>query len=135
MVPRHRAVLVGLWVTAGLLPVVALLTRRARRPVAAAAMLGAWAASAVQFHVLARRIGRFRWWTAPAHPGLLVAFTGLVVRSEVARRRGVVRWKGRQVAVGRGVGSGPGEGRGDASGSSPRRARIRAGMRSMRPRL
>jgi 4,4'-diaponeurosporenoate glycosyltransferase len=98
-VPRHRAALVGLWVTAGLLPTALLVTGRLRRRAPLTVAVLAWAASAVQFHVLSRRVGRFRWWASPAHPALLGAFTGLVVRSEVARRRGVVRWKGRQVVL------------------------------------
>jgi 4,4'-diaponeurosporenoate glycosyltransferase len=130
-VPRHRAALVGLWVTSGLLPVVVVLTGRARRRFALGAAVLAWAASGVQFHVLVRRVGRFRWWVGPAHPALLGAFTGLVVRSEVARRRGVVRWKGRQVAVGRGGTDGELGGVGGPSMS--RRGRVV--MRSMRARL
>jgi 4,4'-diaponeurosporenoate glycosyltransferase len=137
-VPRRRAGLVGLWVTAGLLPAAVVLTGRARRRGALVAALAAWAASTVQFHVLARRVGRFRWWTGPAHPALLAGFTGLVLRSELARRRGVVSWKGRQVAVGRGAPDPGGSVAVDGGTRRPLRAlraRSRASARSMRARL
>jgi len=140
-VSRPRAALVGLWVTGALLPAAALLTGRVRRRGAVLAALGAWAASAVQFHVLARRVGRFRWWTGPAHPALLAGFTGLVVRSGLARRRGVVRWKGRQVAVGRGAPESAGSVSAAAASASVDggrrsvRTRSRASRRSMRARL
>ena len=138
MVPRHRAVLVGLWITAGLAPLVAVLTGRARGRVGRRAVAVAWVASAVQFHLLARRLGRFRWWAGPAHPLLLAAFSGLVGRSALARRRGVVRWRGRQVAVGRRAGVGPsGAGAASSPGSDAPvgRGGRRLSSRSMRPRL
>jgi 4,4'-diaponeurosporenoate glycosyltransferase len=137
-VPRHRAALVGLWVTAGLLPAAVVFTGLARRRGALVAAFVAWTASAVQFHLLARRVGRFRWWTGPAHPALLAGFTGLVVRSELARRRGVVGWKGRQVAVGRGALDPGGSEAVEGGTRRPLRAlRVlsRASARSMRARL
>jgi 4,4'-diaponeurosporenoate glycosyltransferase len=98
-VPWWRSVLVALWVTAGLGGPLSALRRRDRRGVLVA--VAAWAAFAVQFRALTRRVGRFRWWVAPAHPALLAGFVGLFARSSWARwwRRSVT-WRGRQVPVG-----------------------------------
>ncbi|MCD9625327.1 glycosyltransferase [Rhabdothermincola salaria] len=97
-VPWWRSVLVALWVTAGLAGPLAVLRRRTPRALAVAVL--AWLAYSVQFGVLARRVGRFRWWVAPAHPALLGGFAALFARSARARwwTRSVT-WRGRQVPV------------------------------------
>ena len=106
-VPWWRSALVALWVTAGLGGPLAVVRRRDRRGLFAAVV--AWLAFAVQFRVLSERLGRFRWWVAPAYPALLVGFVGLFARSARARwwHRSVT-WRGRQVAVGARPSSGPG---------------------------
>lgn len=64
---------------------------------------GAYAAFAVQLGPMLRRIGSFRPVTSLAFPIPLVAFLGLFARSLWARSvRRSVRWRGREVAVGRG---------------------------------
>jgi 4,4'-diaponeurosporenoate glycosyltransferase len=119
-----RSALIALWVTAGLGGPLSVLRRRDRRGVLTA--LAAWVAFAVQFRVLSRRVGRFRWWVAPAHPALLAGFVGLFARSARARwwRRSVT-WRGRQVPVGA---------RPSPSGRVPRPA-TRTAILSMRARL
>jgi 4,4'-diaponeurosporenoate glycosyltransferase len=55
---------------------------------------------AAQFHVLARRIGRFGWATSVAYALVLTGFVALFARSTyLTLRRGTVPWRGRQVAV------------------------------------
>lgn len=75
---------------------------------AVGAVLGGGAPTAVaayllfvaQFHVLARRVGRFGWATSAAYPLVLAGFVGLFARSTfLTLRRGTVPWRGRQVAV------------------------------------
>jgi 4,4'-diaponeurosporenoate glycosyltransferase len=98
-VPWWRSSLIGLWVTAGLGGPLVVLRRRDPRTVAMAVV--AWLAFAVQFRVLTARLGRFRWWVAPAHPALLAGFVGLFARSARARWwHRSVSWRGRQVPVG-----------------------------------
>lgn len=122
-VPWWRSALVALWVTAGLAGPLAALRRRDRRGVAAG--ITGWLAFTAQFAVLGRRVGRFRWWAAPAHPVLLGGFAGLFARSARARwwRRSVT-WRGRQVPVG----ASPGAGR-------ALRAVVRSAILASRPRL
>ena len=53
-------------------------------------------ASALQLAVLARWVGRFRWWAIALFPLALVAFVAIVARSVWRRRSGRhVTWKGR----------------------------------------
>jgi 4,4'-diaponeurosporenoate glycosyltransferase len=62
----------------------------------------AWIGAAVQLRSILRRIGSFRWWTWALFPVPLVAFDLLFARSAaltVVRRS--VRWRGREVRVGR----------------------------------
>jgi hypothetical protein len=62
--------------------------------------LAAYALFVVQFHVLARRVGRFGWATSLAYPLVLAGFVALFARSTfLTWRRGTVPWRGRQVAV------------------------------------
>ncbi len=106
-VPWWRSALVALWVTAGLGGPLVAVRRRDRTGVLVA--LAAWLAFAVQFRLLAERLGRFRWWVAPAHPALLAGFVGLFARSARACWwHGSVAWRGRQVAVGARPSSGSG---------------------------
>jgi 4,4'-diaponeurosporenoate glycosyltransferase len=71
-----------------------------------ASLAGGWLAlpwlyplSAVQLWVLARRAGRFAWWTAALYPVVVAVFVVVVVRSAVVRGlRRDVTWKGRAVA-------------------------------------
>ena len=57
-------------------------------------------AFAVQFGVLARRLGRFGWVAPALHPLHLVAFLSLFARSVLlALVRGEAPWRGRQVPV------------------------------------
>lgn len=58
------------------------------------------AATAAQLAWFLRRIGRFRWWAAPAFPLLLAGFVALFLHSMVHRTvRGSVTWRGREVEV------------------------------------
>jgi 4,4'-diaponeurosporenoate glycosyltransferase len=58
------------------------------------------ALAAVQVAVLARRVGRFAWWSAPGFPVLLAGFVALFVRSALHRAvRRTVSWHDRTVRV------------------------------------
>jgi hypothetical protein len=62
--------------------------------------LAIWALASVQVAVLARRIGRFAWWAAPAFPVLLAGFVALFCRSLLHRAvRRTVSWHDRDVRV------------------------------------
>ena len=62
--------------------------------------LAAWALVSAQLSVLLRRIGRFRWWAAPAYPVLLAGFLLIFARSTIHRMvRGQVTWHDRSVDV------------------------------------
>jgi len=62
--------------------------------------IAAWAVVALQTAWFLRRIGRFRWWAAPAFPILLAGFVAVFLRSAVHRalKRTVV-WHDRTIAV------------------------------------
>jgi 4,4'-diaponeurosporenoate glycosyltransferase len=62
----------------------------------------AWVAAAWQLRSVLRRLGSFRWWTWALFPAPLLAFDIVFARSlarTVVRRS--VRWRGREVRVGR----------------------------------
>lgn len=64
--------------------------------------LGAWAATAVHLRHELRRIGTFRWWTWALFPLPLAVFGLVFVRSLLLTHvLGTVRWRGRDVALGR----------------------------------
>ena len=97
--PPLRLAAVVVWVTAAL---------RAGLGLAGAAGGGAWAAAAayglfaLQFHVLARRVGRFGPLVSLLFPLTLAAFVALFAWSAVLTLgSGRVRWRGRVVEVGR----------------------------------
>ncbi len=98
--PPLRLAAVAVWVTASLLAGLAL-GESVAAGASAVPAVAAYAAFAIQFHVLARRVGRF----GPASlvfPLLIAVFVVLFTRSAVAtfgRRR--VRWRGRLIDVGR----------------------------------
>jgi hypothetical protein len=59
-----------------------------------------WAVTAAQLAAFLPRIGRFRWWTAPAFPLFLAGFVALFVRSALDRTvRRSVTWRGRVLDV------------------------------------
>jgi 4,4'-diaponeurosporenoate glycosyltransferase len=98
--PPLRLAAVAVWVTASLSAGLAL----GESGMAAASVLpavAAYLAFATQFHVLARRVGRF----GPASlvfPLLIAVFVVLFIRSAVATfGRRQVRWRGRLIEVGR----------------------------------
>ncbi len=117
--PPLRSAVVAAWVASALAPTAVLVRHGPRRPWA---WLGLAAAMA-QFAVLARSIGRFRWWVGPAQPVLMGGFVALFVRS--AWHRWVLRrttWRGRPIAFGdpgRGVGAGAGSARVAGRGAGP----------------
>jgi 4,4'-diaponeurosporenoate glycosyltransferase len=67
---------------------------------AAVPAMAAYLAFALQFGVVARRLGRFGAVTALAYPVVLAGFVALFARSTfLTLRGGTVPWRGRQVAV------------------------------------
>jgi 4,4'-diaponeurosporenoate glycosyltransferase len=98
--PPLRLAAVAVWVTASLLAGLALgesVTAGASAVPAAAA----YVAFATQFHVLARRVGRFGR-ASLVFPLLIAVFVVLFTRSAVATfGRKQVRWRGRLIEVGR----------------------------------
>ncbi|MFC7489862.1 MULTISPECIES: glycosyltransferase [unclassified Knoellia] len=67
-----------------------------------AVWLGAWAATAAHLRHELRRIGSFRWWTWVLFPLPLAVFGLVFVRSLVLTHvLGTVRWRGRDVTLGR----------------------------------
>lgn len=61
-----------------------------------------WLASAAQVYVLGRRVGAVRWWAALLAPVLAVVLLAVLTRSTWRRlRRAEVRWRGRDVPLGR----------------------------------
>ena len=85
-----------LWVSGALAVSVALLRPE---PIA----LGLWVAYAAQTWWMLRRLGRFRWWVAPAFPLPTLAFVVCFAASAAHRLTGRrVRWRGRRVPLGSG---------------------------------
>jgi 4,4'-diaponeurosporenoate glycosyltransferase len=94
--PPVRSLAIAAWVASGLAPAAGITSRRRLEP----RLVLAAAASALQFTVLMRRVGRFRWWTGTASCPLLTVFSALFVRScwhRFIRRR--TTWKGRTVRL------------------------------------
>jgi 4,4'-diaponeurosporenoate glycosyltransferase len=97
----------GVWFVAACAAVavapIALAVRGARADVGdVVEVVMAWLAVTVVFGWILHRIGSFRRWTAILHPVATFAFVWVFVRSlwaTVVRRQ--VRWRGRDVAVGR----------------------------------
>ena len=58
-----------------------------------------WAMSALQLWWFGRRVGRWQPWAYVAGPLLAVLFLVVLVLSAIDRRRGVTRWRGRDVAL------------------------------------
>jgi 4,4'-diaponeurosporenoate glycosyltransferase len=106
-----RLALIGLWITAVLVPLALVVV--ALRDGSVAVALGAallYLIDVVQLRVMTRALGTFTPGTALAAPFLAVVFVAVFVRSvwrTLVRRR--VAWRGRQVRVG--PGAGPGRGR------------------------
>ncbi len=85
------------WITSGLHTAGALGASLAthRRRTRAGLAYAAWVA---QLSWMLRRVGRFRWWTAPVYPLPLLAFVGLFTRSALALVFGrQLTWRGRVV--------------------------------------
>ncbi len=102
-----RLVLIGLWVTAALLPLVlAVGALRAGSPTALAVAGVLYLLDVVQLRIMSRPLGTFGFATALAAPLLAVVFVAVFVRSvwRTAVRRRVV-WRGREVPVGPAAGS------------------------------
>jgi hypothetical protein len=100
-IPWWRTLLVFLWITGMLvagwtLPIQSIgWWLGGATPTAVA--YGMYLAYALQFAVLARRVGRFGIWTPWAFPLLVVGFLGIFVRSLVHTVRGRTTWRGRTV--------------------------------------
>jgi 4,4'-diaponeurosporenoate glycosyltransferase len=105
-----RLALIGLWVTAVLVPLaLAVVAVRDGSVAIAAAAAVLYLLGVVQLRVMTRPLGTFESATAFAGPLLGVVFVAVFVRSvwrTLVRRR--VAWRGRQVRVGPGVGFGRG---------------------------
>jgi 4,4'-diaponeurosporenoate glycosyltransferase len=98
--PPLRLVAVAVWVTAALLAGLAL-GRSVTGSVSTVPAVTAYVAFAIQFHVLARRVGRFGG-ASLVFPVLVAAFVVLFTWSAAATfGRRQVRWRGRVVEVGR----------------------------------
>ena len=92
---------VALWITALLVPLVALVSARGDTELVAAAV--AWATVGVHTAVIARLVGRFPAAAGLLAPLLAVTFVGIVARSALALVLGrSVRWKGRDLVQPRG---------------------------------
>ena len=87
---------VALWVTALLLPLVALVAARTPADLGVAALV--WAVVAAHTTLLGRAVGRFGPLAGPLGPLLAVVFGAVVARSAVSLALGrPVRWKGRDL--------------------------------------
>ena len=101
--PAAFTALAALWVAAAAAVAASLaagLVAWARGGPAPTTGLVAWSMIAVEFAIILRRIGRFKWWTSAVYVIPLLSFVAIFGRSAVVLARGsTTLWRGRQVPV------------------------------------